>query len=338
MSAQQQMLTRMLASAQSGGLGANACPYVGPRSPIADADGRNMTAADSGKTLKSTNTAAQTWTLWDNPAENDWVRIINEGTHDLTVDGHGTDTVDGAANLVLKPGDKVLLLRDSVSSWLSASLSGSLNIPIKIAYRPSYLGGPKDISQAVLRSANADIEPYGIAVDADGDVLVGDANADAVWGFRNGALHAAKNVSQAVLRSAIATIQPQGLAVDSDGDLLVLDSQNDAVWGVPQRGAARGQERLPGGAPKRRQQHRASGDCGRRGRRRIGVGRSETTPCGGSATGRCTRPRTSPRQCSEAPSPQSSHRVWPWIATATCWCWTKTVTPYGASATRPDIR
>ena len=94
-----------------------------------------------------------------------------------------------------------------------------------------FLKPAKDIATSVLRSANATINPSGITVDGDGDVLVVDTNIDAVWGFRNGARHSAKDIGTSVLQSANAFIMPSGITVDGDGDVLVVDTNIDAVWG-----------------------------------------------------------------------------------------------------------
>ena len=110
-----------------------------------------------------------------------------------------------------------------LKTWVRSIVSGKVRSP--------HWNAAKDISQAVLSLANAGINPQGVAVDADGDVLVADDQADAVWGFRAGARHAAKDISQAVLSLANASINPRGVAVDADGDVLVVDNAADAVWG-----------------------------------------------------------------------------------------------------------
>ena len=87
----------------------------------------------------------------------------------------------------------------------------------------------KDISQAVLRSADSFIDPQGITWDGT-SVLVLDRQNDAVWGFTNGARDTSKDISQSVLQSAASNIQPQGITWDGTS-VLVLDEINDAVWG-----------------------------------------------------------------------------------------------------------
>ena len=87
----------------------------------------------------------------------------------------------------------------------------------------------KDISQAVLRSAISNINPFGITWDGT-SVLVADQNNDAVWGFTNGAYDSSKDISQSVLQSAASNISPTGITWDGTS-VLVADSTNDAVWG-----------------------------------------------------------------------------------------------------------
>ena len=87
----------------------------------------------------------------------------------------------------------------------------------------------KDISQAVLQSADSNINPEGITWDGTSVLVLDNAN-DAVWGFTNGARDTSKDISQAVLRSADSNINPQGITWDGTS-VLVLDNANDAVWG-----------------------------------------------------------------------------------------------------------
>ena len=95
---------------------------------------------------------------------------------------------------------------------------------------PIFLRAEKaDISQSVLQSADSNIKPQGLTWDGS-SVLVLDYQADAVWGFTNGARDTSKDISNTVLRSANSDIQPTGLTWDGSS-VLVLDNQADAVWG-----------------------------------------------------------------------------------------------------------
>ena len=199
-----------------------------------------LLAADKGKTIRLTGTTARTFTLPDisgSTAVGTSYWLLNNATGvNLTVATNGSDTVDGAATLTLKPGEAVQLQAVTATAWAIVAEAGraadfsSLRLP---SFIRDVAG---DISPSVLRSASNTITPIGITYDGT-RLLILDGNNDSVWGFTlAGARDTAGDIPASVLRSASATIDPAGITYDGTR-LRIIDVHNDAVWGFTLAGA-----------------------------------------------------------------------------------------------------
>ena len=119
---------------------------------------RNLTAnytivaADIGNTVRLTGSTARTFTLPNiagTVVVGSILRVVNDASAALTLDGDGSDTVDGAATLVLRPGEAVILQAVTASVWnlLSDTTSGE---PQSWADIPS--GSPVPLGQVVIHN------------------------------------------------------------------------------------------------------------------------------------------------------------------------------------------
>ena len=100
--------------------------------------------ADANDTIQVFGgSAAATLNLWDaDGGESFW--LMNGGTADLTVDGNGSDTIDGAATLAIKPGHACLIAATTASGWavLSDKTVSEFNqentVPFAAAFRDKF--------------------------------------------------------------------------------------------------------------------------------------------------------------------------------------------------------
>jgi hypothetical protein len=68
-----------------------------------------LDVSDIGKTIRATSTFTQTFDAVANLTDGWWVRYINEGSGAITLDPNGAETIDGAATLILYPGDSAVI-------------------------------------------------------------------------------------------------------------------------------------------------------------------------------------------------------------------------------------
>ncbi len=79
-----------------------------------------MVAGDRGKTLVYSGSAAATFTLPDITGDvaTGWdVWVLNGSTYDLTLDGNGSDLIDGGATYIVPAGSSANLVAVTTNSW-----------------------------------------------------------------------------------------------------------------------------------------------------------------------------------------------------------------------------
>ena len=80
---------------------------------------RTLTTGQTASTIRLTGSNSRTFTL-PNVGSSDvgiWYRFVNDSTAELTIDGNGSDTIDGETTRVLGPGDSIALQAMTTSNW-----------------------------------------------------------------------------------------------------------------------------------------------------------------------------------------------------------------------------
>lgn len=174
-----------------------------------------LVAADRGKMIRLTGSAASTFTLPDiagNVAIGWDVWISNDSTADLTVDGNGSDTVGGNPTLVMEPGHSVFLQAVTADSW-------------RIRARPNF---SQDDSRAL---ANTELALDRIQ-NSIGEVTVGSARTGSstlTFGNSNGLMRQVADTQIYVsLNSSAGVSEAVALGDYHVGNYIVVRKQSDS--------------------------------------------------------------------------------------------------------------
>lgn len=103
-----------------------------------------VVAGDLGDTIRLTGSSPQIFTLPDSEGTvvpGWYVRVANDSTAALTLDGHGSDTIEGSATRILAPGQRANLQMLTATTWAYLSKEGPeprvLQDPVRITLNTS---------------------------------------------------------------------------------------------------------------------------------------------------------------------------------------------------------
>jgi len=84
-------------------------------------------ASDRGKLISASNTITVTLLAAASATDGYAIMIANNGSGVVTVDGDGSETINGALTVILSPGESIIIVTQG-SSWLGTSATGSSSL------------------------------------------------------------------------------------------------------------------------------------------------------------------------------------------------------------------
>ena len=196
--------------------------------PVQSVDGSTVTTVVSAAALAAIDTgfsvSAIVWT-------GDTLYIHNSNddvTYAFTKAGARVPILDIPAGTLRERSSSVLWVngmawdgsRIMAADSYTDSVFAYQAIPAVVATRNT----AQEVSPTVMKSANASIDPVGVAIGDDKTLYILDDNAKAVWAFKDGARASAGDVAASVVKGKLgATVSLGGMAFHDD-DILVASS------------------------------------------------------------------------------------------------------------------